>query len=83
MSNSFISAMVTKLPPVLERAANSAYHLKFCCLLRYAGLSFPLMFGISFGFGIGQFLRYLFYFNFKHPSNLTEHIRANHLTFQQ
>ena len=27
VSNSFISVMVTVLPPVLERAANSAYHL--------------------------------------------------------
>ena len=27
VSNSFVSAMVNELPPVLERAANSAYHL--------------------------------------------------------
>ena len=44
------SAMVTGLPPVWERAANSAYHLRFCCLLGYICLSFPLMFGIGFGF---------------------------------
>ena len=39
-----------ELPPVWERAANSAYHLLFRCLLRYVCSSFPLMFRTSFGF---------------------------------
>ena len=46
VSNSFNSVKVTELPPVLERVANSAYHLYFCCLLRYVCPSFLLMFGI-------------------------------------
>ena len=41
---------VTQLPPVSERAANSAYHLLSRCLLRYVCSSFPLMFMTSFGF---------------------------------
>ena len=40
----------TELPPVWERAANSAYHLLIRCLLRYVLSSFPLMFSTSFGF---------------------------------
>ena len=44
------SVKVTELPPFLERAANSAYHLLFRCLLRYVCPSFPLMFRTSFGF---------------------------------
>ena len=31
----FISVMLTELPSVWEKAANSADHLEFCCLLRY------------------------------------------------
>ena len=77
------SVKVTELPPVLERAANSAYHLLFCCLLRYVCPSFRLMFGLSFGFWFGQFQRYINNSNFKPLSNLTEPIRANLLTFQQ
>ena len=42
--------MLTELPPVPERAANSAYYLLFCYLLRYVCSSFPLMFRTSFGF---------------------------------
>ena len=67
VSNSFNSVKITELPPVKERVANSACHLWFCCLLRYVCPSFPEMFGISFGFWFGQFLRYLNYFNFKPP----------------
>ena len=59
------STQVTELPPVWERAANSAYHLLFCCLLRYVCPSFPLMFGMGFGVSFGQFLKYLHYFNLK------------------
>ena len=44
------SVKVTELPPVWERAANSAYHLILRCLLRYVCLSFPLMFRTNFGF---------------------------------
>ena len=40
----------TELPPVWKRAANSAYYLSFCCLLRYVCPCFPLMFGMGFGF---------------------------------
>ena len=39
---------LTELPPVWERAANSAYHLLFRCLLRYVCSFF--MFRTSFGF---------------------------------
>ena len=38
------------LPPVWERAADSACHLQFCCLLRCVGHLFPLMFRTSFEF---------------------------------
>ena len=38
---------LTELPPVWKRAANSAYHLLFRCLLRYVYSSFPLMFRTS------------------------------------
>ena len=38
------------LPTVLERAADSAYHLLFRCLLRYVCSSFPSMFRTNFGF---------------------------------
>ena len=48
--NLFISAKVTELPPVWERAANSANHMQFCCLFRCVCASFPFMFGIGFGF---------------------------------
>ena len=47
---------LTELPPVWERAANSAYHLLFRCLLRCVCSSFPLMFRTSFGFWLGRFL---------------------------
>ena len=50
VSNLFISSVVTELSPVWKRAANSAYHLQFCCLLRYVCPSFHLMFGMGFGF---------------------------------
>ena len=46
----FNSVTVTELPPVLENAANSAYHLFCRCLLRYVCPCFPLMFMASFGF---------------------------------
>ena len=46
----FNSVKVAELPPVWERAANSAYHLLFRCLLRFVCPSFPLMFRTSFGF---------------------------------
>ena len=46
----FNSVKVTELPLVWERAFNSAYHLQFCCLLRYVSPSFLLMFRTSFGF---------------------------------
>ena len=46
----FNSVKVTELPPVWERAANSAYHLLFRCLLGYICPSFPLMFRTIFGF---------------------------------
>ena len=42
--------LVTELPSVSERAANSANHLLFRCLLRYVCSSFPLMLRISFEF---------------------------------
>ena len=51
---------LNELPPVWERAANSAYHLFFRCLLKYVCSSFPLMFRTSFGFWFGQFLKYLY-----------------------
>ena len=38
------SVKVNELPPVCERAANSAYHLLVQYLLRYVCPSFPLMF---------------------------------------
>ena len=41
---------LTELPPVWERAANSAYHLLFRYLLRHVCSSFPFMFRKSFGF---------------------------------
>ena len=41
---------LTELPPVWGRAANSADHLLFHCLLRYVCSSFPLMFRTNFGF---------------------------------
>ena len=41
---------LTELPPGWERAANSAYHLLFHCLLRYVCSYFPLMFRTSFRF---------------------------------
>ena len=46
----FNSVKVTEFVPVWERAANSAYHLLFRCLLRYDCPSFPLMLRTSFGF---------------------------------
>ena len=49
-NNLFNSVKVTELPTVWERAVNSAYHLSFCCLLRYVRPSFPLVCWISFGF---------------------------------
>ena len=49
---------LTELPPVWERAANSAYHLLFRCLLRHVCLSFPLMFMTSFGFFFFVFFGY-------------------------
>ena len=39
-----------KMPTVWERAADSAGHLLFYCLWGCVYSSFPLMFGISFGF---------------------------------
>ena len=47
MFNSFISVKVNELPPVWERLAYSACHLKFYCLLKRACPSFTLMFVIS------------------------------------
>ena len=44
------SVKLTELPPIWERAASSAYHLLFRCLLRYVCSSFPLMFRTSFTF---------------------------------
>ena len=41
---------LTELPPVWERAANSAYHLLFRSLLRYVCSFFPLMFRTRFRF---------------------------------
>ena len=46
----FNSVKVTELPPVLERAANSAYHLLFRCVSRYVCPSFSLMFRTRSGF---------------------------------
>ena len=43
----FNSVKVTELPPVWERAANSAYHLLLRCLLRYVCPSPSLMFRTS------------------------------------
>ena len=40
----------TELPPVLGRAANSANHLLFRCMLRNVCLSFPWMFRNRFRF---------------------------------
>ena len=40
----FNSVNVTELQPLWERAAKSAYHLLFRCLLRYVCPSFPLTF---------------------------------------
>ena len=45
----FNSVKVTELPPIWERAADSAYQLLFHCLLRYVCPPFPLMFRTSFG----------------------------------
>ena len=59
MSILFNLVKVTELPPVWEIASNSAYHLQCCCLLISVCLAFPLMFVISFGFKLGQFLKYL------------------------
>ena len=39
-----------ELPSVWERADNSAYHLLFCCVLRYVCPSFPLMIRTTYGF---------------------------------
>lgn len=39
------------LPPVWERAAYSAYHLWYCCLLGCVCPSFPLVFGWFLGCG--------------------------------
>ena len=44
------SVCLTELPPVWERAANSAYHLLFRCLLRYVCSCFPMMFRTSVRF---------------------------------
>ena len=46
LCDQFNSVKVTELPPVWERAANSAYLL----LDTFVHLEIPLMFGISFGF---------------------------------
>ena len=59
----FNLVMVTELPPVWERVANSAYHLLFYCVLRYVCPFFPLMFRTNFEFRFGQFLKYLYQFN--------------------
>ena len=64
--NLFNSVKITDLLLVKKRAAtcNSAYHLLFYCLLRYVCPPLSLIFGISFGFGFGQFLKYFYLFNF-------------------
>ena len=46
----FNSVKVTELSPVMERRANSAYHLLFRCVLRYVCPSFHLMLRTSLGF---------------------------------
>ena len=61
VSNPFISAMVTELPSVWKKTANSVYHLLFCLFAKMCCPSFPLVFRVGFGFG--QFLKYLYYFN--------------------
>ena len=60
MSDLFGSVKMAELPPVWERVADSACHLKFYCLWGCVCPSFPLTFGISFGFSFGQFLKYLY-----------------------
>ena len=50
VSHYYILVKLTELPPIWERAANSAYHLLFRCLLRYVCSSFSLMFRTSFGY---------------------------------
>ena len=50
------SVKVTELSPVWERAANSAYHLLFHCMLRYVC---PGCLGQALGTASASFMKYL------------------------
>ena len=50
MFDLFGSVKMADLAPVRERAADSACYLYVYCLWGFVCPSFPMMFGISFGF---------------------------------